>query len=212
MIKKFKAPSMWEAMKLAKDFFGDNAIVLQSKKVSGTDPLRGKEGGLYDLTNTEVVEITATSEQYLAEKTGAAETTTSPAVYSPASVRKVREVNSGAATADIKAELDQLKESLMDISEYLRFKKMLVLPETMEFLVEEQGVHEELAAELVQKVFLKLHGTDLSGTDPLRGKDDKRIRQTLRQEMAHYFQVYKNLDVRTSKPKVICLAGPTGMG
>jgi len=196
MIKKFKAPTMWEAMKLAKDFFGEHAIVLQSKKV--------KEGGLYDLAHTEVVEITATSEQYLAEKTGGAEAVAAPKVYTPASVRKVREVHSNNGSAEIKAELDQLKESLMDISEFLRFKKMLLLPETMQFLVEKVGVDEELAAELVQKVFLKLQGADL--------KDTLKIRRTLRQEMANCFKVYKNLDLPKGKPKVICLTGPTGMG
>lgn len=209
MIKKFKAPTVWEAMKLARDFFGEHAIVLQSRKV--------KEGGLYDLTNTEVVEITATSEQYLAEKTSGSEPAVpSPAVYSPATVRKVRELHSNSVSAEIKAELDRLKESLMDISESLRYKKMLLLPETMEFLVEKKGVEEELAAELVQKVFLRLQGADLPSRQwPLAGgkdKDNKRIQETLRQEMAHYFKVYKNLEIPSGKPKVICLAGPTGMG
>jgi flagellar biosynthesis protein FlhF len=202
MIKKFKAPTMWEAMKLAKDFFGDSAIVLQSKKI--------KEGGLYDLTKAEVVEITATSEQYLAEKTGSADIGSGPTVYSPASVRKVREVKAPNVntptngSTEIKAELDQLKASLMELSESLRFKKMLLLPETTEFLVEQLGIEEELAAELVQRIFLKLQGADL--------KDKSRIHKALRLEMANYFKVSKGLEVHKGRPKVICLAGPTGMG
>ena len=63
MIKKFKAPNVMEAMKMAKNFFGDDAIILQSKKV--------KEAGLLgDLAGIEMVEITATTEENLAEKSG----------------------------------------------------------------------------------------------------------------------------------------------
>ena len=153
MIKKFKAPNMVEAMKMAKDFFGDNAIILQSKKV--------KEAGLLgDLAGIEMVEITATTEENLAEKSGDTEITAaklSKPLYSPTTVHKVRNVPA-ENYGQIKADLDGLKEAVTDMSEYLRYNKMLILPETMHFLTKDIGIEDSLASTLLQAMVFSLDG------------------------------------------------------
>lgn len=199
MIKKFKAPNMMAAMRMAKEALGDDAIILQSKKV--------KEPGLLgDLAGIEMVEITATTEESLAEKTGESEgSADTPAnqFYSPSTVHKIRNVQA-ENYGQIKADLDGLKEAVTDMSEYLRYDKMLILPETMHFLTKELGIEDSLASTLLQAMVFSLEGGDL--------KDKSKINKALRKEVCNYLRVNNDVSLPKGEPKKICLVGPTGTG
>jgi flagellar biosynthesis protein FlhF len=276
MIKKYKASTMRDAMEMAKNEFGDSAMVLKSRKVI--------EHG------TEIVEITVTSENelsvltksssdlqstYVPAKTVKPETVPGRAghpgpqnqtgqsmpttaggrtgsvsqagqaararpenhggpvtpsgpetgetvakpggqdrqagpqqqgkpFYTPADVRSVRNSSGEASSRDMIAELSEVKAHLNNMSHFLRSSKMILLPETLKHLTEDKGVEEELAAELVQKTYVQLEGLDV--------KDDGKIRNILRQEIARDFKTVNTLELRTGKPKMVCLVGPTGMG
>ncbi|MFQ5750509.1 MAG: flagellar biosynthesis protein FlhF [bacterium] len=194
MIKKFKAPTMMQAMKLAKEYFGENAVILQSKKV--------KEGDSFDSKSDELVEITATSDEKYASSSQVSKA--SKSFYSPSSVRKIRNIPQDQYGAEIKAELNGLKEAITDMSGYLRYNKMLLLPEVLHFLVEEKGMEEDMAAALLQKIFFTVQGPDL--------KNELKIKQALGLEISKYLNINDNLDLPENKPKTICLVGPTGMG
>jgi len=161
MIKKFKAQTMQEAMKLAKAQFGQDAVILQSRKI--------RHSGLFDKPGAEMVEITATSDQSLTKKAPA--TKLRERTYSPTTVKKVSNLTADKSSAEIKTELLQLKDAVLDMSNYVRHDKMLLLPNTHKLLIE-KGVEERLASELVQKTFLALDGPDL--------KDDSRIMRVLK--------------------------------
>lgn len=203
MIRKFKAPTMQEAMKLAKDFFGDDAIVLQSRKI--------KEKSLAHSDDDELVEITVTSENKV-EKPKKSEK--SIPFYTPADLRSRRDSRAGNLARngetqndhdmEIQQELQRLKSSVDRLREDIRRSHMNILPETYRFLEQEKGVDADLATELVQNVFLQLEGVDI--------KDDAKILEALRSEISKSLNINSKLDLPMGKPKMLCLVGPTGMG
>ncbi len=194
MIEKFKAATVKEAMKLAKESVGEEAIILESKKI--------KEGGLFDINKSEMIEITVTAEK--SQNSQTIQGRASKVTYSPADVKKSRNFNADIFGYEIKNQITHLKESISKMSDYLRFSKMLLMPETLAFLVNEKGVDENLASELVQKIFCSLYGEDL--------KNKLKIRNALHQEIDHRLHVQNNRDLPKDKVKSLCFVGPTGMG
>ncbi len=193
MIKKFKAPTMREAMELAKEYFGDDALVLKSQKVKA----RGLSGADEDL-----IEITVTSEKAAAVET--VDPAAQKAFYSPDNLPRVRKLQPDKTVMEIKDELNELKASIGHLSDYMRYSKMILLPDTLRFLVDEKGFDEDLAAELIHKIHPRL------GEDRL--KSDRRIREELQREVSSQIRVNDDLSVPEDRPKVICMVGPTGMG
>lgn len=222
MIRTFKAPTMADAMKLAKDFFGDDAIVLQSRKV--------KDPNLMDSDDDELVEITVTSEKQEAAQAQPAKRKTTyslndavkrqPASQQPQSPvlteTAARAVSRAAVPAAkrpvadrdesrlIKRELKMLKSSVDSLREDIRRSHMNLLPETFKFLEEDKGFEPELASEMIQNIFLKLDGGSI--------KDDKKILSALHAEISQSLVVNNDLELVYDAPKIVCLVGPTGTG
>ncbi len=196
MIKKFRAPTMREAMEKAKGYFGEETVVLDTKKISN--------GGLFDIKGSNIIEITATSTKYQQPAQKKTPTGKGKSFYTPADFQPKRPKRTDKINADIMAELNALKASLNDMKEYLKTKNMMVLPEAHRYLTEEQGIDDELATDLVQSTFIQLDGPDL--------KDQNKIKQVLRTEITESLKTKENLDVSSNKQKVICMVGPTGMG
>lgn len=213
MIRKFKASTMQEAMQLAKKVFGDDAIVLHSRKV--------KESNLSGTDIDELVEITVTADMNPEQKELAG-----PAVskqfYTPTDAKRqsqpkpkpVREaeptlssVNSKKLvdnTITIRSEIGRLQTSIDRLRDDIRRSHTNILPETYRFLEQEKGLDAELAAELVQNIFLKLEGADI--------KDDRKILQVLQAEVLSSININDKMDLIPGQPKLICLVGPTGTG
>ncbi|MFQ5675454.1 MAG: flagellar biosynthesis protein FlhF [bacterium] len=190
MIKKFSAPSIKEAIQLAKEHFGPDAVILQTKNSDD-------DSGL--------VELIAMSEDgtpRLSQKPAAKKETKS--FYTVSDLRSPPKSNSDKSDAEIMAELSKLKEKVLDISDYIRYSKMLMMPETLHFLKDEKGVEENIAAELIQKISQKLNESQV--------KDQLKVRQTLQAEISNYVTTYDSTVLPRNKPKLICLVGPTGVG
>jgi len=196
---------MQEAMQQAKDYYGDDAIVLHSRKVRD-ETLAGTE-------QDELVEITVAAEKDIQEGPPAGGTP----FYSPADARRGRPkkesqktdaVFKGTASQfqilDVQKELKNIRASLNSLRDDVRRSHMNLLPDTYHFLEKDKGVEANVAAELVQNVFLQLDGTDIKNHDV--------IRKTLRAEIGRNLKINQSLDFEVGKPKVVCLVGPTGMG
>lgn len=221
MIRKFKAPTMKEAMKLAKDFFGDDAVVLSSRKV--------KAPGLVNTDDDELVEITVTADRALPQRkrlsqpkpfyspadvkpraTPAAKVVTTPGEEDVAAlVEKQEEViaiveKQQGKQEEIKKEIKSLSATLDDLREDIRRSNKTLLPDTRRFLEKEKGMESDLAEELIQNIFLKLEGTDI--------KDEPKIKQALKSEIIRHLHIADKLEVPVGKPKLISMVGPTGMG
>ncbi len=214
MIKKFKAPTMAEAMKLAKNYFGDDAIVLQSRKI--------KDEGRSHAFDDELVEITVTSEKTLVH-TNSGKTTAKP-FYTPADARRSTVASSGkapprkrkappdkaqankapSALLAMKRELAELRASIETLQQDVRKSDSRLLPDTFRFLKKDKGVESDVASELVQNIFLQLEGTDV--------RDDDKIKEVMQSEIKRSLNVRDALAIESGKPKVVCLVGPTGMG
>lgn len=193
MIKKFTAPTVKEAIQLAKKHFGDDAIILQTKK----SEQKSGEPDMFELTAMSDDNTSPVPEKPAQRKP-------EKAFYTPAYLKPRQKVTPAKSETELTAELNQLKETIKDMSHYIRYSKMLMLPDTLRFLVEEKGVDEDLASELVHKISHKL---DKSETDnPLR------IKQKLQTEISKYFNTYDSTALPSNKPKLICLVGPTGVG
>jgi flagellar biosynthesis protein FlhF len=204
MIKKFKATTMREAMQMAKDQFGDNTILLKTKKLT-------------DNYGNALVEITVTSDKELIALTGSAarseqeKRATRPAepakvkpFYSPADFRPVRDKPQAGPSKEVMAELSALRSRLDDMSQHMRAANTVVLPETLRYLTEERGVEERYAKDLVQRTYAQLEGAAVT--------DDNKIRHLLHNEICQQVRTFANLKTRDSQPRIICLVGPTGMG
>jgi len=193
MIKKFTAPTVKEAIQLAKENFGNNAIILQTKKSE-------QESGEPDM-----FELTAMSENNSLSVPGKpAERKSAKLFYTPADLKPPQKNSPAKSETELVAELNQLKETIKDMSHYIRYSKMLILPDTLRFLVEEKGVDEDLASELVHKVSQKL--------DKSEANDQLKIKQKLQAEISTYFNTHDSTVLPPNKPKLICLVGPTGVG
>ena len=193
MIKKFTAPTVKEAIQLAKENFGNNAIMLQTKKSE-------QESGEPDM-----FELTAMSENNSLSVPGKpAERKSEKLFYTPADLKPPQKNSPAKSETELVAELNQLKETIKDMSHYIRYSKMLILPDTLRFLVEEKGVDEDLASELVHKVSQKL--------DKSEANDQLRIKQKLQAEISTYFNTHDSTVLPPNKPKLICLVGPTCVG
>ncbi|MFQ5705960.1 MAG: flagellar biosynthesis protein FlhF [bacterium] len=195
MIKKFKAPNMKDAMKMVKESLGENAVILQTRKIN--------RGGLFDIMNPQMVEITAIAENQ--HVTPPAANKLPKGVYSPPSVvKRLRGTNTNHLATAIKAELKDLKDAVIQVSDYLHFSKMLLLPESFRYLVNRKGVDEDLAVELVQKVIFKLSGDEL--------QDKSTIKEALSQQIKDCLKVAGKIKSVPGRPKIVLLVGPTGMG
>lgn len=191
MIRKFKAPTMREAMQLAKHSFGDSAIVLKSKKLN-----EGMRNEQVEITVTSDSEISRLSEERPATAT----------FYSPdkRTHHEPADLLPEQSQDNILTELNELRSTVDGLSKYMRSQKMLLLPETMRFLNEELGVEPELASELVQSVYVQLEGTDV--------RDESKVRRALRDEIRKSISIAPENATGRGKARVICLVGPTGMG
>ncbi len=223
MIRKFKAPTMKEAMRMAKDFFGDDAVILSSRKV--------KEPALSNTDDDEMVEITVTGEKNASANndirkvlkpfyTAASAKTARSKNTEPSDNRRYeKDILSLAAKQDevaalvekqqddqdtLKRELHDIRSTLENLREDIRRSNGTLLPDTRRELEKDSGIEPELANELIQNIFLQLDGTDI--------KDHARIRMALRAEIVRQLNVGPKFDLPVGRPKLICMVGPTGMG
>ena len=194
MIRKFKAPTMKNAMAMAKDYFGDDAVVLESKKVPGDGPPGSDDD--------EMVEITVSAST---QKNDTPRPRTRKPFYTPADLRPKKATVFQKQGITIESKLDELEDKITGTSDSMGSQsKMPLLPKTSRFLSKKKGVDDDLALEIVHRITLRLKEVDF--------KNEDKIKDELHAEIINNIKTRHSLNLPTEKPKVICLVGPTGMG
>lgn len=214
MIRKFKAPTMKDAVQMAKDVFGDEAVVLNSRKVKNDKPAGPDDDELVEIT------VTADRPRQATQKVRPfySRTDAKPAAKPPVSDERddvflIAEGQERVASLveaqrnsqdEIKKEINVLKRSLGDLREDLRRSTHTLLPETRAFLERERGLDPDLTDEIIPNIFLQLEGGDI--------KDENRIRQAIQDEIRDLLHTGPSLKLAPNRPKLVTMIGPTGMG
>jgi flagellar biosynthesis protein FlhF len=222
-IKKFTAATIKAATETMRQELGDDAIILNTRRVS--------KGGMLGFLSKDEYEITgAIDEQQpgafakeLSALRGnrpageAADETTFASLQKVAQrfEHRVKETPAARGAADslqaiagfqdLKSEVESLRAVVEEVAEHFRYSKMPALPEHLRSAyttLVSQAVDEQLAADLTQRVYRKL-GEDLLS-------DKQEIERCLVAELAAAITTAPPSTPR--KGKVVALIGPTGVG
>lgn len=223
-IRKFKGSSLKQATELMKKEFGSDAIILETKKI--------KSGGILSFLNGEEYVITAAVEESVNTRNNSyspkkfeqnySQKLTGDTVEGLKNVAELFQQKQRNATAPkhqtapsanyydaikIKEEFDGIKLTLAAIAEQIKYSNMPALPEILNAIftnLVEQGVHEKLAADLVQTVYGQLSGDELL--------NESAVEEALLNNIAATIRTQTSFNKTAGKPKVVALVGPTGVG
>jgi flagellar biosynthesis protein FlhF len=227
-IKKFTGATLKEATDLMKSELGAEAIILGTRKVArgGVLNFLGKEE--FEITAA-IDDQAASPARPTAAFAGAladAQRATPAAVSAESTLASLQQVArhfeerakkklasepaSALETApyrELRDEVESLRSIVQEVAVHLKHTRMPALPEHLKnayLTLVGQGVDEQLAAELTQRVYRSM------GEDVLESKH--LVEQSLVKEMASMFTTASPSETITRKPKVIALVGPTGVG
>ncbi len=198
-IKRFVANSFSEAMKLAKEQMGDEAIIIYSRKY--------KEGGWLGLFAREKCEITvAVDENYLNYSSSvSAEAVASLESIQPTMPQpSTSEVDS--TSNEILEEIRSMKEMVEDLQEQIDDKSSAESHNgrlLFKLLIKQQ-IEEKLASRIVKKV------EELMEQEKTR--DFTRAKELSVQVVAELVKMPRGIEIKVGNPWVVALIGPTGVG
>ena len=228
-IKKYTGKTFKEAFNDMKSELGEDAIILNSKKV--------KKGGSFDfLGGKEFYEITAAIDtpSNITQRTGVINNTpkTPGYVYSrpkPAepetpvekervekvevmdtirsSISEQRIAQQMTHLQDLTGEVQDMKKVLEQLSEFVKYSRMPALPQVFKMALKrllENEVHEELAKAIVQTAYAR--------TDPKNYNNTRMVMETIFSLLRQMIRVAPPLEKLNRKPYVVVLVGPTGVG
>jgi flagellar biosynthesis protein FlhF len=231
-IKRFVGRSLKEATDQMKKELGDEAIILNSRRVN--------KGGTFNLLGKEMFEVTAAIDEEPAPRHNTYARRTAAESFERASrpghvdrrdddpvesLRRLaenfqqrsrpereggtvsRRVAEGAEMAELKNDMQDVKGVLKDIVEQLKHSRMPALPDSLKkaytTLVQHE-VEERLAAELVQSVYAALNREQLC---------NKQITDaSLLAAIANVVKLAEQNSRRRKRTRVVALVGPTGVG
>ncbi len=227
-IKKFTGKSFQDAFDQVKKNLGANAVILNSRKI--------KEGGILDFMNSkEMYEVTAAvDEEKSAKEQESIPLKARQAYQIPG---KVEGKNNGNGTNgwngngngngsvaqqapdtrmlkqhshDIKLlheEIQDLKKSLTQVSDFLKYSKMPALPDIFKQILKKlmhNDVNEDLAKAFVQTVYSKTNASDY--------KNKTTVVNNLLILMKRMIKIAPSLEKAKRSPYVVAMVGPTGVG
>lgn len=227
-IKKFSAPSMSECLVQVKRELGEDAVILDSRKV--------RRGGPFSFLLEDMVEVTAsTVDRSLARAKRGREGKAPFSGWSgvgPWSAggterpgrQDVRGSESGTpdgAYALLSDEIRGLKETVLQMADHIKYDRLPSLPRELERLhrnLLDNGVEPGIAATLTQEMTLRLSGEEF--------EDRQLLIRTLRERIGSVVKAApvmipipilsggkgKREDGKLGRPWVIALVGPTGVG
>jgi len=108
---------------------------------------------------------------------------------------------------NLKGEIDDVKHTLREIVEQLKYSKMPSLPDHLRkafVTLVGQDVSEQIAAHIVQTVYGQLSGEQLS--------DNTVVEQRLLSEMSKMIRTGTTAEQKLGRAKVMVFVGPTGVG
>lgn len=194
-IKKFSAPSMNECLIQVKKELGDNAVILDSRKV--------RRGGPFSFLLDDLIEVTASTP----------DRTPPPIRRGRDWAQSAQEAKAGAAKAVTSEEFEflsdeirGLKETVLQMADHMKFEKLPSLPRELETLhrnLLDNGVEAGIANTITQEMTLKLSGGEF--------EDRRLLVKTLRDRVGRVVKAAPTT-LEGSRPWVIALIGPTGVG
>jgi flagellar biosynthesis protein FlhF len=222
IIKKFVAESMNEALARVKQELGDDAVILQSRKV--------EKDGLLNFIGKSGVEVTAAtpdrnpppprkSEQNLKQnQKDMLRKSIEPKHNMPLGTRRYSENSSLKKAVEpekdfeiraMREEIRSLKGSIKELSDSLKYKNAPSLPPALKEVwskLIENGMTEKLAHDIVQMLNSQLSGKELD--------NEELLESSLNDLLAARYRTSELASSRKSakKPYVISLIGPTGVG
>lgn len=201
--KTYQARSMADALRQVKEDLGHDAVILHTRTF--------QRGGLLGLGRRRMVEISATDLQHAVPREPAA--TAAPRRFGPAPLAAAVRLESAEAStnnAAFDAGADpavrgELKEMRILLDQVLRETKASRLPDVPAELVEfyTQLVSRHVADDLARQLLV-----DLS---PVADRPDE-VRRLLRERIAAWLPTSGPIGVASSRPWVVALVGPTGVG
>lgn len=194
-IKKFVGPTMNDCLVQVKKELGENAIILDSRKVS--------RGGPFSFLRNEMVEVTASTP----------DSNPPPDKRSRDWSQMAQKVEPQAAKGVsleefemLSDEIKGLKDTVLQMADHMKFEKLPSLPKPLEDLhrdLLENGVDDQIAMALTQEIALQLSGEAF--------EDRPLLVRTLRERVARVLRAAPFSPVG-ARPWVIALVGPTGVG
>ncbi len=219
-IKKFSGKTLKEATYLMKHELGENAIILNTKKV----PMPG----LLNIGSKEIYEITAAIDEdtRTTTRTFAGDfKNTLAATYSPeqsdfSDLKKVsnefdnRKPHSGVARTEflteiygLKDEFSGLKSKMFEIADQIKYSHIPAFPDNFknEYInLVKQGVDDRIVTDLINDSYNRMGAFDSS--------DLGSISEKILNNISKHFLSYNMESQREGKPKIVALVGPTGVG
>jgi flagellar biosynthesis protein FlhF len=155
--QKFVAPTMREALARVKEELGEDALIIKSEKV--------KVGGALNFLKQDMIEVTAaTPEEVKADLQDGpefAETLDESIAHAPAPSHSQR------PTMDVtvlKDEVQRLREELLDIGKFIKYKNLPSMPRELTRIWEslgQSGVNGKWATDLAQEALVHLNAEEL---------------------------------------------------
>ena len=194
-IKKIVAPTMKDALRQVKIELGDDAVILQSRKI--------KSGGLFSFLSREQIEVTAAVDHSAPGITpdNASDSNVS-ASHAPGT--GIREKS---LLYNIKDDVERIEDTLAQIGEKLKYDSMPGLPAELNrhfVSLLENGVEKKIASDLMQTVYVE---TGANGYD-----NAALVAKLVQQKLRAMFTVTGPLKYSGARPIVMALIGPTGVG
>jgi flagellar biosynthesis protein FlhF len=202
-IKKYIVNSIPDAMQQIKHDLGQNAIILNTKKI--------KTGGFLGFFTRAQIEVIAavdqekrasTSKPVIEEKFEAQPVTKHESKPSPGA-KLTQENNDQHLNRELIGELKNMKKFMLSVLSEKEDKLPVALQKVNQLFVK-QEIDRDIRSELMAKLLLKLENEpDFSETT---------IKEWVREEMLAHLHSLKIKSEQRNSSRLICFIGPTGVG
>jgi flagellar biosynthesis protein FlhF len=230
-IKKFTGTTIQEATELMKTELGSNAIILNTRKIARGGKLQflGKNG--FEITaaiddvpqnfksNNVIKNPSQAFKSYL-EQSNSPMLEDNPVESLRKVVERFEERNSNDSSVkrnnlhrdteqyhQIKGELEDVKSSLKEITDHLKYERMPALPDTLKqpyMQLVSSGVEDKIAMNIMQSIYGKLTGEQLQN----RTITERHFLSVLES----LIQTTESVISKQESQRIIALVGPTGVG
>ncbi|MCX6640529.1 MAG: flagellar biosynthesis protein FlhF [bacterium] len=211
-IKKFVGASMSECLRQVKKELGENAVILDSRKVP--------RGGPFSFLLNDMIEVTAsTADRNLqgqgnSGRPGAIRNWGQAAETAQSSIQQAlaAEVIQRTGTPQLAElnclsdEIHELKETVYQMADHMKFSQLPSLPAELSRMhrdLLENGVDDRIVNTITQEITLELSGREF--------EDHKLLTRVLREKISKIAKTAPLMQEGV-KPWVVALVGPTGVG
>lgn len=208
-IKKYTATTMKQALVNVKQELGDEAVILNSRKVQ-SDEFPGQE--LFEVTAavdemdqpTVRRPVKPTPQQRYTPPVQERYQAPAPQPQPPIDADKWKNV---ASLNELTSDMHEIKSTVRHLTEQIKYHNLPQLPQPLSKLLMSllnSGFNNQLAQELISQISSEIRGNEINDTDYLTEVMHNKIaRKILTKPAAH------SID---GSPYIIALVGPTGVG